>query len=59
MQLVSKAKYRVYLECTALGNSLQSLEGHDPLGTGQGIGEEVPEKDWKRKQVLVAPMVWL
>lgn len=43
MQLVSKAKYRVYLECTALGNSLQSLEGHDPLGTGQGIGE-VPEK---------------
>ena len=35
MQLVSKAKYRVYLECTALGNSLQSLEGHDPLGTGQ------------------------
>lgn len=20
---------------------------------------EVPEKDWKRKQVLVAPMVWL
>ena len=58
-QLVSKAKYRVYLQCTALGNSLQSLEGHDPLGTGQEVGEGVPEKDWKRKQVLVAPMVWL
>ena len=49
----------MYLESTALGNSLQNLEGHDPLGTGQGIGEGVPEKDRKQKQVLVAPMVWL
>lgn len=38
---------------------MQSLEGHDPSGTGQGVGEGGPEKDQKDKQALVASMVWL
>lgn len=42
-----------------LGNSVQSLEDHDPLGIRQAVNKGGSENDQKEQQVLAAPPICL